>query len=620
MNRTIHSVSKAVQTILRENIRQIFTVHLVYAALRITVFAPLTGVTGSLLLRFSGKSVLSDLDIVYFLFTPGGMIATILFAALTMTILIFEQAALMTVCAAALMNSRTQFMAVLNFTVQQTHKIFNFSLLLVFRVLCITLPFLAISLAIAWVMLTEYDINYYLAQKPPVFLIAAVSIILTLLTMAKVLFRHLSSWAVALPLMLFNEYSPVQSFTASEKLTKEHEQFIFAIFGRWALITFLSGTIILGAIQILGSILGPLFFNSMILLMPAMGGLVVFWLLTNFLTSTILSGSFAALLIFTHRQCGQVADITSLTTEDPHNRKQLSSLFFTLTILSSVATAVVTGYYLLNTIPVDNHTMIIAHRGAAGKAPENTMAAIELAIHDKSDWIEIDVQETVDGKVVVIHDSDFMKLAGVNLKIWEATFQQIKSIDIGSWFSPEFANERVPSLREVLDKAHGKCHVLIELKYYGHDELLEQRVADIVEQTDMIENVAIMSLKREGIIRFRALRPAWNVGLLLTKAIGKLSDLDVNFLAINMATAKPALIRRIQSDGRKVFVWTVNDQFSMSRMMSLGVDGIITDEPELARETLNRHAEQNPLESLLIHTAVLLNRPIHKQAYRDKSP
>ncbi|HIP39352.1 MAG TPA: glycerophosphodiester phosphodiesterase [Desulfocapsa sulfexigens] len=620
MNKTIQSASKAVLTILRENIRQIFAAHLVYAALGVAVFAPLAGVTGQLLLRFAGQSVLSDLDIVYFLFTLKGVLVTVLFAALTITILVFEQAALMAICGAALMNSRAQLMAVLNFTVQRIHKIFHFALLLVIRVLFITLPFLAISVAIAWVMLTGYDINYYLAEKPPVFLIAAVSITLTLLTMAKVLFRHLSSWAVALPLILFNDHSPAQSFAASEKLTKGHEQFLLAILGRWALITIMSGTIILGAIQILGSILAPFFFNSMTLLVPALGGLVILWLLANFLTTTIISGSFATLLMFAHRRCGSTIDITLLSTAQAQDKRGLSPLLLTLTIFTSVAAAVLTGYYLLNTIPVDNNTMIIAHRGAAGKAPENTLPAIDQAIHDKTDWIEIDVQESSDGEIVVIHDSDFMKLAGVNLKIWDGTLQQIKGIDVGSWFSPEFADERVPSLLEVLDKARGNCRVLIELKYYGHDELLEQRVADIVEQAGMIDDVAIMSLKHEGIKRFRALRPSWNVGLLLTKAIGKLSDLDMNFLAINMASAKPSFIRRIQSSGKKVFVWTVNDQLSMSRMMSLGVDGIITDEPALARETLDRHAKQNPMESLLIHTAVLFNRPILKQAYRDKSP
>ena len=136
----------------------------------------------------------------------------------------------------------------------------------------------------------------------------------------------------------------------------------------------------------------------------------------------------------------------------------------------------------------------------------------------------------------------------------------------------------------------------------------------------MIDDVAIMSLKQEGIKRFHALCPSWKTGLLLTKAIGKLSNLEMDFMAISMPTAKPAFIHRIQSSGKKALVWTVNDQFSMSRMMALGVDGIITDEPALAREVLNRHAHLNPAESLLIHAAVLLKRPVFRQAYRDKSP
>ena len=79
-----------------------------------------------------------------------------------------------------------------------------------------------------------------------------------------------------------------------------------------------------------------------------------------------------------------------------------------------------------------------------------------------ADWVEIDVQETADGEVIVIHDSDFMKLAGVDLKVWDATFEQARTIDIGGWFDPEFAGERVPTLREVLETARGRSHVVIE--------------------------------------------------------------------------------------------------------------------------------------------------------------
>ncbi|MCK5515484.1 MAG: hypothetical protein KAI39_01320, partial [Desulfobulbaceae bacterium] len=239
---------------------------------------------------------------------------------------------------------------------------------------------------------------------------------------------------------------------------------------------------------------------------------------------------------------------------------------------------------------------------------------------DGTDWIEIDVQESSDGEVVVIHDSDFMKLAGVNLKVWNGTLQQLKEIDVGSWFSPDFSNERVPTLAEVLNEAQGKARVMIELKYYGHDQQLEQLVVDIVEQAEMVNDVAIMSLKYDGVRKIRKLRPDWVVGLLSAKAIGNTAKLDVDFLAVNMAMATPKFISKAQSAGKQLFVWTVNDQISMSRIISMGVDGIITDEPELARTVLTERLNMSSVERLLIHTAVLLGRPIPQKTYRDQSP
>ena len=260
------------------------------------------------------------------------------------------------------------------------------------------------------------------------------------------------------------------------------------------------------------------------------------------------------------------------------------------------------------------------YRGAAGKAPENTLAAIHQAIEDQADWIEIDVQETADGEIVVIHDSDFMKLAGNPVKVWDTTLAQMGDIDIGSWFAPGFSQQRVPTLKQVLETARGKARVVIELKYYGHDEKLEQRVVEIVEQTDMVNATAIMSLKYDAVKKVRALRPGWRIGLLSATAIGDLTRLDADFLAVAMGMASGGFVRRAHDVGKLVFVWTVNDPVSMSRMMSMGVDGVITDEPAMARKVLVDRAELNSAERLLIHTALLFDHSFTPQQYRDQSP
>ena len=111
----------------------------------------------------------------------------------------------------------------------------------------------------------------------------------------------------------------------------------------------------------------------------------------------------------------------------------------------------------------------ILHARAAEKwpDPESYKAAAVL----------VPVQETADGEVAVLHDSDFMKVAGSPLKIWEASFAEVRMLDIGSSFGPEFVGEPVPTLEEVLMRAKGRAKVVIELKYYGHDQQLEERVA-----------------------------------------------------------------------------------------------------------------------------------------------
>jgi glycerophosphoryl diester phosphodiesterase len=620
MPNDIKTLWKNTLLILRKGIWQIFTTHLAYMALGVIIFAPLTGIAGQFLLNFSGQSVLSDLDIAYFFLSPLGMVALILSASGMITILVFEQASLMAINAATTQRLHLHFMHALFFTIRRTSKIFLFAIQLVLRILFMTLPFIGIGLALAWIMLTNYDINYYLTVKPPVFFISAISIGLVQLTMAVVLIRNLFSWSLALPLILFNDISPAQSFTKSESLTQGNKQLFLMMLGSLALAALLLTTVTLGAIHLLGSTLAPFFFHSTTLFVPMLGGLVALWLLANLLITTVTSGSFAALLILFYDRSGLKIIASTFAENHQNTRKQMTAPLFSILLIAGVAGAVLMGSWLLNTIPADTNTMIIAHRGAAGRAPENTLVSIRHAINDAADWVELDVQETIDGEVIVIHDSDFMKLAGVPLKVWNGTLEEIKKIDIGSWFHSRFSAERVPTLAEALEVAKGKCRVLIELKYYGHDQQLEQRVANIVEQAGMVDNIAIMSLKYEGIKKFRNLRPDWPVGLLSSKAIGKLSDLDVDFFAINMATAKPAFIRRIQSAGKQVYIWTVNDQASMSRMMALGADGLITDEPVLAREVLNKIGNMTPVERLLLHTAVLLKQPIPTQTYRDQSP
>ena len=231
------------------------------------------------------------------------------------------------------------------------------------------------------------------------------------------------------------------------------------------------------------------------------------------------------------------------------------------------------------------------------------MAAFERAITDKADWIELDVQENADGVVVVEHDSDFMRVGSTSLKVWNATNADLEDLDVGSWYGAEFADQRVPTLRQVLERARGNLDVVIELKYYGHDRQLESKVVEIVEQAGMAQHIMLMSLKREGLRKAAALRPAWTRGLLNTVSVGNLTRLDVDFLALNAAAASRSQIRQAHKQGMKVYVWTIDDPVQLSVMMSRGVDGVITDRPDVARQVLEYREQLSPVGRLLIWIA-----------------
>ena len=118
----------------------------------------------------------------------------------------------------------------------------------------------------------------------------------------------------------------------------------------------------------------------------------------------------------------------------------------------------------------------------------------------------------------------------------------------------------------------------------------------------------------------RALRPDWEIGLLATASLGRMWELDVDFLAVNSAAVSHRMVRETRAAGKDLYVWTINDALSMSQMVSMGVDGLITDEPELAGQVLAERHELNTLERMVLGLAGSLGLDMRSGEYRDESP
>jgi len=155
-------------------------------------------------------------------------------------------------------------------------------------------------------------------------------------------------------------------------------------------------------------------------------------------------------------------------------------------------------------------------------------------------------------------------------------------------------------LRDVLNVVKDRSQLIIELKYYGHDIDLENRVIALVEEAGMADQIATMSLKYPAVQNMLQLRPEWRTGVLAATSIGDLTGLEGDFVAVSAASLTSRLIQRAAAAGKDVYVWTVNDAAMMSRMISLGVDGLITDEPGLARDVIAHHQTLSTAERFLL--------------------
>jgi glycerophosphoryl diester phosphodiesterase len=354
-------------------------------------------------------------------------------------------------------------------------------------------------------------------------------------------------------------------------------------------------------------------------LLVFVAGLAVTWGVAALAVGVLTAASFAWIVVRAYAADGGAASarLPERTGDEvaiEGGRWRIPFRTLAASLVAALILATGAAYLLMRTAWTDRPVAIFAHRGAAAEAPENTLAAFKLAGTQHTDYVELDVQETSDGVVVVAHDADLMKVGGSPLKIWEGTAGQLTVVDIGSYVGPQFASERVPTLAQALAACKGVSRVDIELKDYGHNERLEERVVELVEAAQMQDAIVTMSLSRNMVEKMKRLRPAWTSGLLSAKAIGDLSGVPADFLAVEKSMATRRFIRRAHRAGKPVYVWTVDDPARMVRMIGLGVDGIITNRPGVARDVVDRYAKMTQAERLFLFVMTTLG------AEKDERP
>ena len=226
---------------------------------------------------------------------------------------------------------------------------------------------------------------------------------------------------------------------------------------------------------------------------------------------------------------------------------------------------------------------IYAHRGASGSAPENTIAAFQLALEQGADGIELDVTLSKDGHVVVIHDDTVERTTTGKGNVRNLTLTQLQSYDAGE-------GERIPTLEEVFDRFGGKFLINVELKsVLNIFNALPVRVAGLINAYDLAGSVLVSSFNPISLIRFHRRCPGAKIGLLTLpnmsdKQIWRLFSYDALHPYHN--DVDQALVDKMHQKNKEINVWTVDSPEEIRRLAAIKVDGIITNYPLSVREIL----------------------------------
>ncbi|HWE62018.1 MAG TPA: glycerophosphodiester phosphodiesterase family protein [Chloroflexota bacterium] len=235
--------------------------------------------------------------------------------------------------------------------------------------------------------------------------------------------------------------------------------------------------------------------------------------------------------------------------------------------------------------------LIGAHRGASGQAPENTMAAFDLAVAQGAELIECDVHCTMDGQLVVHHDFTLARTAQQNLEIGRLTMRELLRMDVGAWRGAGWTGQRIPTLDEVLDRYGARVFLNVEIKvdtrpYPG----IEEAVVGAIRERQLAQRVIVSSFNGETVARLRAIDPMLCTGLLSDDrpeaSLERACQLGANALHLEAGLITAPRLRQAHARGLGLLAWTVDDQVEMVRLVDLGVDAVVSNYPEQLRDVV----------------------------------
>ena len=593
--------NKNLKNMITYNFKTLIGFEIIYKVLTSIIFIPLFLKIFNLIVTITGFDYLTFENVVSFIINPLTIIMLITLLVLITFYTLIDISTIIVILDCSYQKKKISMKEAFIISCNKAFKIFKKKNLLLAFIIIFLIPFLHIGISssvISTIAIPEFIMDYITHNRLLTILYIIVVIALVYL---------LLKWLYSIHYFILEDKNFKEAHINSSKLSKKNKlkdlitialtqlsvsitYFIFIILG---LITLVILSKIFKNINILGSITYTITWLFIALI----------FIILTLLSTPISYGSISA-LYYKHKELNkeEIKHI-KVTKEEIKNNNPKFNIFKYLVIILTIISCTILTYSALNnelTLNVDyERTLeVTAHRGASVKYPENTMSAFRGAKELGADWIELDVQQTKDKKIIVLHDTNLKRTTGVNKNTWETTYDEIKDLDAGSFFSKEYSEERIPLFEEVVKYAkENNIKLNIELKPTGNETDFESSVVDIIKSNSFEDMCVITSQVYEVLENVKKVTNDIETVYVMSLAYGDITSLtSADNFSIEASSINKKLVNDVHKANKKLYGWTVNTEENINKMIDLNVDNIITDDIPLAKKIIDNRQPKNLIQ------------------------
>ncbi|ERP31114.1 glycerophosphodiester phosphodiesterase family protein [Chitinivibrio alkaliphilus] len=571
----VRSLYTVISRAFRRHGRAYLLFHIYYSILTVVLLAPFSGWALAGLLRVTGHTMVGNMDLLSFFITPAGVFWAIASLTAASVLSFLQHAGMMLITLYGAVDQPRGTLGVMWRLLRRLPRLLSLALVQVSAHVVLSLPGVLLIHALYHAYLGDFDIYFVVNEHPREvwhFGVAAVAPLCSTLFLNGWLYLR---WFLALPIMILENRSSFAALRGSVERTRGIRTILAgAVLTMAIIVSAVPAMITFFAEQAGGMLLAmvPEVYPMQISLMATL--VVVSLLLTTLLSFGAVSlNSLLTIAVYRRR-----SPHASIPPPVPHAPPQAGAFAWGVEAVI-VMGALLQFSWAMFMVDVHEYPAVTAHRGSSAEAPENSRSAIDLALAQGADYVELDIRSTADGVPILLHDRDLLRIAGDPRPVWEVSMDEIAAMDGGSWFSPAFAKEPILTLNEALERICGRARPYLEIKPGPNKGALIRAVDSLLRKYSCHEETIIAALTPETLAKVNQKMPEVRTSLFVHSSIGSMDNLDADILAFRDALITPALVRRKKERGYEVHVWTVNDPRAMSRFIDHGVDNIITDYP-----------------------------------------